>query len=176
MNFTAMIRRFPFPLLLLLAVVAPGLTLPSFAAPGESAAAPLAPGWQLADPAGQPISSEQFKGKVVLLNFWATWCPPCRREIPGLIKLQQAYADRGLVVVGVSFDYKSPKKVAPFMKKYGINYPVAMGDNTIAENYGGGSSLALPTTFIIDRDGRMVASHRGYASYEEFASALAPYL
>lgn len=173
MNSLALLRR----LWLGLALAAPGLALPAIAAPAEAIAAPLAPGWHLVTPDGRPLSSAQFKGKVVLLNFWATWCPPCRKEIPGLIRLQQAYADRGLVVVGVSFDTKHPQKVAPFMKKYGINYPVAMGDGAIAEDYtGGGSSLALPITFLIDRAGRLVASHRGYASYEDFAGALAPFL
>ena len=84
------------------------------------------PGWQLQSLEGKPVQLADFKGKVVVLNFWATWCPPCRAEIPDLVSLQQQYAARGLVVVGISMDEGGPAGVASFVKT-GINYPVVNG-------------------------------------------------
>jgi peroxiredoxin len=113
-----------------------------------------APAWKLKDPDGNPVTSDQFKGKVVVLDFWATWCPPCKAEIPGYIELQKKYAADGLVVVGVSVDQGGPDVVKKFIKDYGVNYTVVMaGDSDITSAYGDIS--AIPTTFIIDRDGQI---------------------
>jgi peroxiredoxin len=110
-----------------------------------------APAWKLKDVDGNPVSLAQFKGKVVILDFWATWCPPCRTEIPGYIALQKKYAADGLVVVGISVDTDGPGPVKKFMKDFGFNYIVVMADDDIQNAYG--PIQGYPTTFIIDRDG-----------------------
>lgn len=117
----------------------------------EAVAPVPAPVWKLKDVEGKVISSETFKGKVVVVDFWATWCPPCRAEIPGYIELQKKYGKDGLVIIGVSLDQKGPAVVKPFMEKFGINYQVVMGDDDISAAFGGMD--AIPTTFIIDRTG-----------------------
>ncbi|MEY4939256.1 MAG: hypothetical protein RIQ93_991 [Verrucomicrobiota bacterium] len=112
-----------------------------------------APAWKLKDLNGTVVSSEQFKGKVVVLDFWATWCPPCRQEIPGYTELQKKYGKEGLAIVGVSLDEAGPTVVKDFAAKFGINYQMLMADETIAEAFGGVE--AIPTTFLIDRDGKI---------------------
>jgi thiol-disulfide isomerase/thioredoxin len=129
--------------------------------PAAASAAPgavgTAPAWHLQDLAGQPVSSDQFKGKVVVLDFWATWCKPCTREIPGLVELQKKYADEGLVVVGVALDepgksaLKAPAVVQRYVANYLVSYPIVLGDDKVQADFGGMD--AIPTTFIIDRDG-----------------------
>lgn len=123
------------------------------AAVGRAEAVPPtpAPVWKLKDVEGKVVTSESFKGKVVVVDFWATWCPPCRAEIPGYIELQKKYGKDGLVIIGISLDQKGPSVVKPFMEKFGINYPIVMGDDEISAAFGGMD--AIPTTFIIDRAG-----------------------
>ena len=104
------------------------------------------------------ISMPALKGKVVFLNFWATWCGPCREEIPELIALQSKHKDK-LVVVGASEDEAPPELVANFTKKMGINYSVIMSSPELENEYGG--VAALPTSFIIDEQGRVVQKHVG---------------
>lgn len=133
-----------------------------------------APEWQLKDPDGQPVALSDFKGKVVILDFWATWCPPCRAEIPEFIALQKQYAAQGLTVVGVSLDTDGAAVVKSFMKRNGMNYPVVIGDDKIAADYGGIS--AIPTTFVLDRTGNIVTSHQGFASQVVFESEIRPLL
>lgn len=135
------------------------------------AAAPL---WELKDMEGKAVKSSDFKGRVVILDFWATWCGPCRMEIPGFVELQKQYGQQGLTVIGVSLDQEGPSIVKPFLKKFGINYPVVMGDRKIDQAFGGGEGL--PTTFIIDREGRIVKKHIGYAPKEEFEKEIKPLL
>src|SRR5579859_4532983 len=113
-----------------------------------------APAWQLNDIDGQSVKLSDFKGKVVILDFWATWCPPCKAEIPGFIALQKQYAAQGLTVVGVSLDTAGASVVKQFMQRVGMNYPVVIGDEKIAGQYGG--IEAIPTTFVIDRNGNIV--------------------
>ncbi len=125
-----------------------------------------APSWRLKDVDGNPVSSDQFKGKVVVLDFWATWCPPCRTEIPGFIQLQKKYAADGLVVVGVSVDTDGPGPVKKFMKEFGINYTVVMGDDAIVDAFS--PIRGYPTTFIIDRDGLIRKSKLGRKPAAEF--------
>lgn len=119
-----------------------------------------APEWQLNDVDGNPMKLSDFKGKVVILDFWATWCPPCREEIPGFIALQEKYGDGGLTIIGVSLDKQGPLVVKSFMRRFGMNYPVVMGDEKIFADYGG--IEALPTTFIIDRQGNIVTIHETF--------------
>jgi len=132
------------------------------------------PLWELKDVDGEPVKSSDFTGKVVVLDFWATWCGPCRMEIPGFIELQKQYADRGLVVVGVSLDQGGAAVVKPFMEKTGINYPIVLGDEAIVSAFGGVEGI--PTTFIIDRNGRIVAKHVGYTAKAEFEAEIKPLL
>jgi thiol-disulfide isomerase/thioredoxin len=113
---------------------------------------PVAPILRIQDVSGRRLTPEDFKDKVVLINFWATWCPPCKSEIPALVRLQGMYREEGLQVVGIAVE-DSARRVKDFAKQNGINYPVAMGDETLKKIYGGVSGL--PTSFLIGRDGRI---------------------
>jgi peroxiredoxin len=109
----------------------------------------------------------------VLLNFWATWCPPCKTEIPWFTEFQKTYADRDLVVLGVSFDEDGWKSVKPYIEENRMNYRVMIGNDDIARLYGGLDSL--PTTLIVDRFGRIAVTHVGLCSrggYEAAVKAL----
>lgn len=130
----------------------------------------LAPNWQLQDLEGKSVKLSDFKGKVVLLNFWATWCPPCRREIPDFVALQKQYADKGLVIIGVSMDEGGAEVVKPFAKKIGINYPIVLGDQKTAAAYGG--IQVVPTTFVIDKTGKIAAQHEGGADRTTFEAEI----
>ena len=135
---------------------------------------PLAPDWQLKDVAGQTVRLSDFKGKVILLDFWATWCPPCRAEIPGFVNLQKKYGPQGLVVIGISLDEGGTKVVTDFMRQAGINYRVVLGDAKVAFLYGGIETI--PTTFIIDRAGRVVAGGSGNVGPATFEAEIKPLL
>jgi peroxiredoxin len=130
------------------------LASPAVALRGEPVPPTPAPPWALKDPDGKPVSSDQFKGKVVVLDFWATWCTPCKAEIPGYIELQRKYGADGLVFIGVSVDQDGELVVKKFIKDHGINYTVVLaGDSDIQSAYGDIS--VIPTTFIIDRQGQI---------------------
>jgi thiol-disulfide isomerase/thioredoxin len=131
-----------------------------------------APAFLLTDVAGDPVSTAEWKGKVVILNFWATWCPPCRAEIPMLIDLQNRYKER-LQIVGVSVDDAEPDEVAEFAKQAGMNYPVVMANRGLVQEYGG--VPALPTAFVINPDTKVVQKHVGLfpeSMYEQEIRAL----
>ncbi|MFY9529923.1 MAG: TlpA disulfide reductase family protein [Candidatus Acidiferrales bacterium] len=122
-----------------------------------------APAFLVADLNGNIISTAALKGKVVLINFWATWCPPCREEIPELIELQSEYKDQ-LQIVGVSLDDLPPEQVKEFALREGINYPIIMASREILQEYGG--APALPTNFVVNTEGRVVQKHVGLFSIE----------
>ncbi|MGA2608265.1 MAG: redoxin domain-containing protein [Terriglobia bacterium] len=122
---------------------------------------PDAPPISLTDIGGKKLDLADYKGKVVVLDFWATWCGPCRIEIPGLMEMQDKYAKQGFSVIGISLD-DEPGPVVEFYKEFKMNYPVAVGNQRIGELYGG--IFGLPTTFLIGRDGRIYAKHTGATS------------
>ena len=123
-----------------------------------------APGIVIHELSGKITTMDDLKGKVVLVNFWATWCPPCRVEIPEFIKLQEQHRDR-LQIIGISED-DDPEHVREFVKEAGINYPVVMATPELIAAYGG--VPALPTTFVVDTEGRVVQRHLGLWSSEAY--------
>jgi len=125
----------------------------------------MAPPFLLRDINGKIVSTADWKGKVVILNFWATWCPPCREEVPELVQLQANYKDK-LLVIGASEDEDEPQKVQQFVQRFGMNYPVVMATKELIDNYGG--VPALPTSFLIDPQGRVVQKHTGLYEYEVY--------
>jgi thiol-disulfide isomerase/thioredoxin len=130
---------------------------------------PAAPAFSLTDITGQPLKLSDFHGKVVALDFWATWCGPCRIEIPGFIELQKRYGSQGFNMIGISMD-DSPEPVVDFYKELQMNYPVAVGNSRLGELYGG--IPGLPTTFLIGRDGRIYAKHVGATDPNVFESEI----
>jgi peroxiredoxin len=117
-----------------------------------------APAFSLRDLSGRPLALADYRGKVVVLDFWATWCIPCRQEVPHFIALQKKHGSKGLAVIGISLDDEE-KPVRSFYTEFGMTYPVAMGNAAMAEQYGG--ILGLPVTFVIDRQGRIRFRHDG---------------
>ena len=128
--------------------------------------APMAPEWTLPQVDGSNLTLSEHRGKVIILDFWDTWCPPCKREIPGFIELQKQYGDEGLVVIGAAFGRDGQGAVNQFVKEWGINYPIVLANSQVNRQYGGINSI--PTTFVIDREGRARAKHVGYVAKEVF--------
>jgi peroxiredoxin len=124
-----------------------------------------APDFALKDVDGRTVHLSDYKGKVVILDFWATWCGPCRMEIPWFIELQRQDKDRGLEVLGVSMDDNGWADVKPFLSEMKVNYRVVIGDDKTAETYGGVESL--PTTFLVDREGNIAVVHVGLANRKD---------
>jgi peroxiredoxin len=141
---------------------------------GQSKSSEAAPIWKLQDDDGKTVHSSDFKGKVVVLDFWATWCPPCKAEIPGFIALQNEYGKNGLAVVGISVDEGGAAVVKQFAQQSGMNYPVMLADDKTTRAFGG--IEAIPTTIIIDREGRIVTKHLGFTEKDEFEKELKPLL
>ena len=140
-----------------------------------------APAFTLQDKDGNNVSLSDFEGKVVILDFWATWCPPCRQEIPHFIELQNAYGEKGLQVVGVSLDQQGWGVVVPFAEQYGIQYPlVLLTDPDVYQAYQEQLPSALrgsiPFTFILDRKGNVIDKVVGYRDKEYFEEAIKPLL
>lgn len=124
----------------------------------------LAPNFTLLDTDGNNVSLSDYKGKVVIINFWTTWCGPCRYEIPDLVQLYEKY-NQDLIVLGISLDYDGPAVVPQFEERIGgVNYPLLYGNNNISNLYGG--VTGVPTTFIIDRNMQVFKKYLGYRSPE----------
>jgi thiol-disulfide isomerase/thioredoxin len=142
---------------------------PDSPAPGTPAALARI---ELPDLTGKPVTLAAWQGKVLVINFWATWCAPCRREIPGLIGIQRKHAANGVQVVGIAVDQVD--KVREYAKEIGINYPVlvaGMDGSTIARDLGNRTG-ALPFTVVLDRTGKLVKSHLGLITEEELDKLL----
>ena len=125
----------------------------------------VAPPLQAQDLSGKPVNKENWTGKVVLVNFWATWCPPCRVEIPELLELKKEYKNQ-LEIVGISEDDDPPENVLKFARQKGMTYPIVMATPELVEAYGG--VPALPTSFLIDTQGRVVQKHSGLYPIEAY--------
>ena len=125
-----------------------------------------APDFTLADADGKAVKLSDYRGKVVLLNFWATWCGPCEVEIPWFIQFQREYKDRDFAVLGVSEDEDGWKAVKPFVAREKINYRTMITTELVSQQYGGIDHL--PTTFMIDREGRVASSHLGLVSMNTY--------
>lgn len=120
-----------------------------------------APDFSLPQLDGQTLQLSSYRGKVVLLDFWATWCDPCREETPYLVQLQQKYGERGLQIIGISMD-DGPEPVRGFYQQFHMNYPVVMGTAKTGELYGG--VLGLPIAFFVDREGKISSKKIGAQS------------
>src|SRR5712692_9678922 len=114
----------------------------------------LAPDFALQSLDGKTVHLSDFRGKAVLLNFWATWCSPCKIEMPWFVELQQQYGPQGLQVIGIAMDDASKEDIAKFARDLGVNYPILLGKESVGEAYGG--VQFLPTTFFIDRDSKVL--------------------
>jgi thiol-disulfide isomerase/thioredoxin len=123
----------------------------------------------LKDQNNLPVKLAEYKGKVVLVNFWATWCGPCKMEIPDMVKLYSQYKDKGLVVVGISID-DSPEQLQAFMREYHMNYPVVQMRPEVEDAWG--PFYGYPTSFIVARDGSICTKHIGPATHDQFESEI----
>ncbi|MHB8652505.1 MAG: TlpA family protein disulfide reductase [Terriglobia bacterium] len=126
---------------------------------------PVAPDFSLTGINGEKVNLADYKGKVLMVDFWATWCGPCRVEIPGFVELENRYRDQGFAIVGISKD-DGPDVVRDFYKEFKMNYPVALANDDVDQLYGG--IIGLPTTFLIGRDGRIYAKHTGTTDISVF--------
>lgn len=129
-----------------------------------------APDFSLKSVDGKTVKLSDYKGKVVIIDFWATWCPPCRKGIPDLISIQNEFKDK-VVIIGISLDReKTIKDVPGFVKSYGINYPVVYGDDKVVTDYGGIQSI--PTAFVIDKNGNIADSHVGLTDKDTYVNKI----
>ena len=139
-----------------------------------SAQTKTVPDWKLKDISGRQIRLQEFKGKVVLLNFWATWCSPCLAEIPELVKWQRKYSKSGLQIIGLTYPPQTKREIQKFARKLKINYPIIQGNAEQKSFFT--TSETLPWTIVIGRRGNIVAQIEGIIFEEEFAEKIQPLL
>jgi thiol-disulfide isomerase/thioredoxin len=125
-----------------------------------------APDFELPTLDGSNLKLSDLRGKAVLLNFWATYCGPCKVEMPWFVELQKEYGPQGFQIVGVAMDDASKEDIAKFAKEMGVNYPILLGKDSVADSYGGVN--VLPTTFFVDRGGKLIAREFGLQSRSVF--------
>ena len=139
--------------------------------------AEVAPDFALKDIAGNEVRLSDYRGKVVALNFWATWCGPCKLETPWLVELREQYHKQGFEIIGVSVDSLGeyyPADISAFTKKYKVSYPVVMATKEMVSAFG--PVTGLPTTLVIDRQGKIRHRHRGLISFDDLKEKVAPLL
>lgn len=139
-----------------------------------SSQAVSAPAFALKDLRGRTVRLSDYKGKVLLINFWATWCKPCLVEMPDLVKLQEEYESHGLQVVGITFPPMAQKEMKSVAQKLKINYPILFGTDAVSAAYHANS--VLPTTIVVDREGKIRARILGILAPEEFDRSVKPLL
>lgn len=148
---------------------------PAFPGQGaEAQALVTAPDWRLLDLDGNEVASADFEGKVVLIDFWATWCPPCRRMVPGMVALQDAYREQGFAIVAISLDEQGTAVVREFNRQFKVNFTSLLGTEAVVAVFGGVEGI--PTSFLIDREGRIVSKHVGYMSQDALEAKIRPLL
>lgn len=125
-----------------------------------------APDFTLKNQHGEKISLSDYRGKVVILNFWATWCPPCKAEVPGFVKMYNEHKDDGLVILGVSLDRDGWQSVAPFIRNHQVSYPVVIGNRDVVDAYG--NIQSIPTTFVLDKQGKIQRKYVGLRDEKVF--------
>ena len=133
-----------------------------------------APDFALPDLSGKTVRLSDFEGKVVILDFWATWCPPCRDEVPDFVRLQAKYREKGLAVVGLSLDAEGAKLVRPFAEEFNVNYAMLLANEETTRRFGG--IVGIPTTFVLDRTGRIVRKFIGKTDLKVFEETIQPLL
>ncbi len=152
---------------------------PNRPAASEAASAAAAPEVTMKDLQGRDVSLADYKGKVVLVNFWATWCAPCRIEIPWFIEFQQKYGPRGFTVLGVAMDDEGKSVVEPWVQKErfdangqqaAINYPILLGSDAVADKFGG--LIGFPTSILFSRDGKQVKKIVGLVNHDQLVKAI----
>ena len=154
----------------LLALVLPlFFTFPSMSQTGKQA-----PDFSLRSDQGKTVTLSALKGNVVLVNFWATWCGPCRAEMPGFDEVYKKFHGKGLEIIGVSLDRRGWQDVTPYLKKFPVSYPIVLGYQNLVEAYG--NFDAIPTSFLIDKEGKIVERHIGYMSKTDLEKKIKPLL
>ncbi len=148
-----------------IAVAAAVAILTSVGMAGAAENREVAPDFRLTDLNGRPLELASYKGKVVLLDFWATWCPPCRMELPNFVELSHTYKSKGFEAIGLSVG-EDPKTVKDFLASNGIDYTVAITNGKVEQAYGG--IRGIPTTFLIDKKGRIAQKYVGYHDKQTF--------
>jgi cytochrome c biogenesis protein CcmG/thiol:disulfide interchange protein DsbE len=129
-----------------------------------------APNFTLKDADGNPVNLTDYRGKVVLVNFWATWCGPCEVEIPWFVEFEQKYKDQGFAVLGLSMDDDGWKAVRPYIASHKINYRVMIASEVVSQQFG--DIDALPTSFVLDRQGRIATNHVGLVDKRDYQNEI----